>query len=77
MEKKGDLINQLAVISDLMENLNLKFKNPTITFQVSEQEYVDTYKIISQRARFSMQIPKDKFNITIGSVNVVFEKNNV
>ena len=38
-EKKGDLLNQLAIIADLTEKINLEVKNPTLLFELDVEEY--------------------------------------
>ena len=39
MEKKGDLLNQLAIISDLLEKMNIDSKSRTIVIEVDEEEF--------------------------------------
>ena len=43
MEKKGDLLNQLAIISDLIEKVNLNVTNSTIVLELSDDEYIKTF----------------------------------
>jgi len=42
MEKKGDLLNQFAIISDLVEKVNMEFENSTMVFELSDNEFVKT-----------------------------------
>jgi hypothetical protein len=39
MEKKGELLNQLAIISDLLEKVNAETKSTTIVFELSNMEF--------------------------------------
>jgi hypothetical protein len=39
MEKKGELLNQLAIISDLLENINLETQSKIIVIELSKTEF--------------------------------------
>ena len=39
MEKRGDLLNQFAVISDLIEKVNMDFENSTIVFELNNNDF--------------------------------------
>ena len=39
MEKKGELLNQLAIISDLLEKLNTNTESTTIVLNLKEEEF--------------------------------------
>lgn len=77
MEKKGDLFNQLAIISDLLEKVNVESKSQTIIIEVPEKEFYRIYKITESKVRFVTGKPQDTFNVRIGDVNIVFNKSNV
>jgi hypothetical protein len=77
MQKKGDLFNQLAIISDLIEQCNVNSSNQTIIFELTREEFVKIYKLTQLRARQSLEVPKTSFNIKIGNVNIIFNMNNV
>lgn len=77
MEKKGEILNQLAIISDLMENLNVNQISSTVVIEMSNQEFENVYLTIQKKYGTKMDKPKDKFNITIGMVDFVFSKSNV
>ena len=49
MEKKGDLLNQLAIVSDLIEKLNLTTVSNTIVLEVAELEFYKTYDYVSKK----------------------------
>jgi CRP-like cAMP-binding protein len=77
MEKKGDLFNQLAIVSDLIEKCNLVSVSQTIVIEVSKEEFDRIYKIVQSKVRFTTGFPKDTFNVKIGNLNIVFNMNNV
>lgn len=76
MEKKGDLFNQLAIISDLIEKCNLISVSQTIVIEVTKDEFDRIYKIVQSKVRFTTGFPKDTFNVKIGNVNIVFNMSN-
>lgn len=77
MEKKGELLNQLAIITDLIEKLNGDMKSSTIVFEVSNLEFNRIYEIIEKKYGRRSEKPKNTFNITIGQVDIVFNTSNV
>ena len=77
MEKKGDILNQLAIISDLIEKVNAKTKSSTIVFELSQMEYDNVFDVIQKKYGTRMEKPKSSFSITIGMVDIVFNTNNV
>jgi hypothetical protein len=76
MEKKGDLFNQLAIISDLIGQCNLESNNQTIIFELSREEFVRIYKLTQLKAKKSLEVPKTSFNVIIGGVNIIFSMSN-
>jgi CRP-like cAMP-binding protein len=76
MEKKGDLFNQLAIISDLLEKANVESKSQTIILELPEKEFYRVYKIVESKVRFITGKPQDTFNVRIGDVNIVFNMSN-
>jgi hypothetical protein len=76
MEKKGDLFNQLAIISDLIGQCNLESNNQTIIFELSREEFVRIYRLTQLKAKQSLEVPKTSFNVTIGGVNIIFSMSN-
>jgi hypothetical protein len=76
MEKKGDLLNQLAIISDLIEKVNLNVTNSTVVLELSDDEYIKTFNYINKKQnRPSTSLPKT-FTIKIGVVDIIFNKNS-
>jgi hypothetical protein len=77
MEKKGDLLNQLAIISDLIEKINANIKSSTLVFEVSKSEFDVIFEYMKKRYDRQSEKPSDKFTITIGNVDIFFSTNNV
>jgi hypothetical protein len=77
MEKKGDILNQLAIISDLLEKINAETKSTTIVLELSNQEFLKAFDTIQKKYGMRMEKPKDSFNITIGVVDIVFNTSSV
>ena len=51
MEKKGEILNQLAIISDLLEKINLETESRTIILQLPKKDFEDTFEIIQKKRR--------------------------
>ena len=77
MEKKGDLLNQLAIISDLLEKVNAEIESQTIVLELSKTEFNKVFKIIEKKYGKEMETPTDTFTINMGVVNIIFNTNNV
>jgi hypothetical protein len=76
MEKKGELLNQLAIIVDLIENINANAKSSTIVFELSKMEFDRVFEYMEKKYDRRTEKPKNSFNITIGGVDVVFNTSN-
>ena len=77
MEKKGDLLNQLASVSDLLEKVNAEIESQTIVLELSKTEFNKVFKIIEKKYGKEMETPTDTFTINMGVVNIIFNTNNV
>lgn len=77
MEKKGDVLNQIGIISDLLEKVNLDASSKTITFHVNENELARLYSVVSRKYKEKMPPVKDMFDIKVGDINIIFSTNNV
>lgn len=77
MEKKGDLINQLAIISDLLEKVNAELDSQTIILELNKSEFDRVFKLIEKKYGKTMELPKDTFTINMGTVSIIFNTNNV
>jgi hypothetical protein len=77
MEKKGEILNQLAIISDLLEKANVDSKSTTIVLELSKVEFDKTFEIIKKKYNKKIETPEDTFTIAIGNVDIVFNTSNV
>jgi hypothetical protein len=76
MEKKGEILNQLAIISDLLEKINLESESTSIIIEVKKEEFDRIYKLISNKVGNKIEMVKSKFSIKIGEIDIVFSMNN-
>jgi hypothetical protein len=77
MEKKGDLLNQLAIISDLLEKININVESSTIVLELPKTEFDNAFELLQKKYSRKMDKPKDTFTINLGVVNVVFNTSSV
>ena len=77
MQKKGDLLNQLAIISDLLEKININVESSTIVLELSKPEFDNTFELIQKKYSMKMDKPKNTFTINLGVVNIVFNTSSV
>jgi hypothetical protein len=73
MEKKGELLNQLAIISDLLEKVNVDSQAKTVIIEMNETEFIKTFQLIQKKYGRTMDKPENKFSIKIGDVDFVFQ----
>jgi hypothetical protein len=76
-EKKGDILNQLALISDLLEKVNIETKNTSVLIEVSEDEFSRVKNYISVKQKVDTDDSESVFAIVIGDIDFVFSKNSV
>lgn len=76
MEKKGELLNQLAIITDLIEKANINTKSQTLILELDEETFMNTFNKIQERYGRKMDKPTGTFSIKIGQVEIVFNTNN-
>ena len=76
MEKKDDLLNQLAVITDLIDKLDAKVQSPSIAFEVSKMEFERVFDEIQKKTGRKRVLPKNTFTISIGNTDIIFNTNN-
>jgi hypothetical protein len=77
MEKKGELLNQLAIIVDLIENINTQTQSNTLVFELSKLEFDKVFDYFEKKYDRRTTKPKNSFNITIGKVDIVFNTSSV
>jgi hypothetical protein len=72
-EKKGEIFNQLAIISDLLENINLAFESANIVITLKEEEFNGMFdKIVKKTKTLTPDMLQNTFTMKIGSIDVVF-----
>lgn len=76
MEKKGDLINQIAIISDLVEKMNLEKNSSMIVFDLDDDVFLKTFDYVNKKHNNKMPKPEKTFTIKIGELDVIFNKNS-
>lgn len=76
MEKRGDLLNQLAIISDLVEKINTNILSSTIIIEQSSDDFNKTFLEVQKKYGIKTEKPDDNFQITIGFVDIIFNKNS-
>lgn len=78
MEKKGDILNQLAIISDLLEKANIDPSFITVTFNLKDKDFIDIFAKIAQKNGLASKTTEDDvFMLKIGEVDFLFNRNNV
>lgn len=77
MEKKGDLLNQLAIISDLCEKMNIESKSTTLVVELDEKPYLDTFNYFLNKYKNKSTNPGKTFTIKLGTVDIVFNMSSV
>lgn len=75
-EKKGELFNQLAIISELIENVVLESKGTTVIFYVDDEEFKKLYEKVVKKSKSKSEKVDDTFSLKISSVQFMFSKNN-
>jgi hypothetical protein len=77
MEKKGEPLTQLAIIVDLLEKINIDSHTTKIIFELSDEDYYRTYNYINKMSKGRDTNPSTTFKITLGEVEIIFNRNNV
>jgi len=77
METKGNILTQMAIISDLFEKANMMSENTVVRFDLGDKEYRRLLKLIIEKANIKLNQVDDTFNVEIGPVSFVFSKSNV
>lgn len=73
MEKKGEILNQLAIISDLLEKANIDSQKIKVDITLSPMEFKKMYGIITKMTNFtSLEVPSTYFMVQIGNVEFTF-----
>jgi len=73
MEKKGDTFTQLAIISDLLENINIIAVEKKVIFNLASSEFEEIKNLIINKVNVSAGTP-DKIVLQIGEIVFEFVK---
>ena len=60
MEKKGELLNQLAIISDLLEKINTETISRTVVLELNKEEFQKSFELIQKKYGRKMDKPKKR-----------------
>lgn len=78
MEKKGEILNQLAIISDLIENVNMESKSQSVIFILEEGDWDKIFSKITKKVpQYKANEIEETFSVRIGKVDFNFNKSNV
>lgn len=86
MEKRGDIVVQLALISDLMEKMNIESDSKSIIINLKNEEFFRVHSLITKKFQFDSNQTKNKkqtklidnkFTLEMGEVVIVFNNYNV
>ena len=64
MERKGDLLNQLAIISDLIEKVNADIKSNTLVFELSKPEFDRVFEYFEKKYERKTEKPMTPKELT-------------
>jgi len=79
MEKKGEVLSQLAIIADLIEKVNIDYNTSTLIFNVNEKEFENVYNYMIRRHSdkfVSLKPDINDFSLLMGEVKIIFNKNS-
>ena len=77
MDKRGDILNQLAIISDLIEKLNLQSKTSTLIIELEKSEFERVFEYFNKKYDRRTDLPENTFTIKLGVVDIVFNTSSV
>jgi hypothetical protein len=77
MEKKGEILNQLALIADLLEKANLESTSTSVIFVLNEKDFNGIYEKITKKTKsdISSENKETTFSVKIGDIEFVFGLN--
>lgn len=74
--KKGDFFNQIAIITELIEQCNINSVNSTLIFELESQDFYRFYRLVQQRANEEVDEFTTMFTMKIGDVEIIFNMSN-
>lgn len=69
----GDIMNQLAIISDLLEKMNLKTENIQVNIDLNNEHFDNFHDKVKSKRGLSL-MPKKRFTMEISDVKFIFNK---
>lgn len=69
----GDAMNQIGIISDLLERVNLNTKEITVTIELESDDFNELHDRVVKR-RGILLMPKKTFNMMVSGVKFIFNK---
>lgn len=69
----GDIMNQLAIISDLLEKMNLDTKTIQVNIDLEKKHFDNFHDKVKTKRGLSF-IPKKRFTMEISDVKFTFNK---
>ena len=74
MEKKGEIFNQLAIISDLLENINLESESKSVVIELNNDEFEKLFKKTIKKTKSQSDMDETTFTMKIGYIDFVFTR---
>jgi len=71
MEKKGEILNQLAIISDLFENANIESETTSVVYILNETEFNKMFSKIVKKTKVKSEV-NTTFSVKIGEIEFIF-----
>ena len=75
MEKKGEILNQLAIISDLLENANIESETTSVVYILNEENFDKMFNKIVKKTKVKSEVDTT-FSVKIGEIEFIFNKSN-
>jgi hypothetical protein len=72
-QKRGEILSQLAILSDLLENINLETTSKKICLDVVGNDFEKIKTLIEDKIKIKSNI-KNSFIINIGEISIIFNK---
>jgi hypothetical protein len=76
MEKKGEIFNQLAIIADLLENINLESESKSVVFMLGDDDFEGILKKVIKKTKAQSSKDETTFTLKIGDIDFIFNKSN-
>jgi len=70
----GDVMNQLAMISDLLGNVNLTTESVSVDIVLGSEDFDELHEKVVQRRGFLL-LPKKTFNMVVSGIKFTFKRN--